>query len=168
MSIFCEADVLGHVLGIISNLKFVPWIQNNAKPMASRMRSWCQDNVKPMSNQRRKWCQDECEADVKIMRSRCQGECEADVKMNAKPISRQCEADVKATAKPMSREMRSRCQDKCEADVKKALTDRHLHAQTSTPNGSTHKRIDARWKQADKYFPSMFALITSIPSISLS
>ena len=96
------------------------------------------------------------------MRSRCQD--------NTKPMSRrmrsrcqdECEADIKTT--------RSRCQEKCEADVKKALTDRHLHAQTSTPDGSTHthKRIDARWKHADKYFPSMFAVITSIPSISLA
>ena len=51
--------------------------------------------------------------------------------------------------------MRSRCRGYCEVDVKKALTGKHLHAQTSTLNTSTdthtHTQIDVRWKHADRY-----------------
>ena len=120
----------------------------------------------------RSLCQEEGEADVSIiLGSRCESKCEADVRVNAKPMSGKMRSRCHDNAKPMSRRMRSRCQDECEADVKataKPMSRRHPHAHT--PNGSTHahKQIDAKWKHAVRYVLSMFALITSLPSISLA
>ena len=122
-----------------------------------------------------------------IMRSLCQEECEADVTINAKPMSRYCEADVETDAKPMSGWTRSRCQhnakpmsrqmrshrsrwqSECEADAKataKPMSRRYSHAHTSNGSTHAHKQIDAKWKQAVRYVLSLFALITSLPSIS--
>ena len=129
-------------------------VPDNAKPMSIRMRSRCQYySAKPMSNL----------TTLNIILHM--------ISENAKPMSIRMRSRCQYNAKPMSRRMRSRCQDACEADVKataKPTSRSHSHAHT--PNGSTHahKHLDAKWKHAVRYVLSMFALLTSPPSISLA
>ena len=145
-------------------------ISDNAKPMSIRMRSRCQYySAEPVSNLTTlniilHMITVHATPKSIIMRSRCQY-------FSAKPMSKRMRSRCQYNAKPMSRRMRSRCQDECEADVKataKPMSRRHSHAHT--PNGSTHahKQIDAKWKHAVRIVLSMFALITSFPSISLA
>ena len=105
-----------------------------------------------------------------IMRNRCQeGKTHAcqetakpmsrrKSKPNAKPMSRYCEADVNA----MMEVLQSQgilgvkgCWSQCEDDVE---------------NGSAHahKQMDAKWKHAAISVLYMFAVITSLPSVSLA
>ena len=174
----CEADV--NMMRSLCQGECEADVKTNAKPMSGRPRSRCREGI-------RKWKHAVCEAYVKKnVKPMPVLFCEADVKTNvkpmsgwmrsrchdnAKPMSRRMRSRCHDNAKPMSRRMWSRCQDECEADVKataKPMSRRLSHAHT--PNGSTHahKQIDAKWKHAVRYVLSMFALITSLPSISLA
>ena len=152
--LFCEADVLGRVLGILFNLEFIPSIEDNAKPMSTRMRSRCQDNAKPMPTRIWEFCRVKvgwvsrvvgvnakpmsriCAADVKIMRSRCRDECEVDINTTAKPMSRRQSQAVSCMYR------RARMME--------------VHTNALTADGNT---------QTDSFLP-IFALITRRPSSS--
>ena len=126
---FCRAKV-----GWVSRVK------PNAKPMSSRVRSRCQDNAKPMSKRIWEFCR------VKV------GWVSRVVGVNAKPMSRMCAADVKI--------MRSRCRDESEVDINttaKPMSRRQSQAVSCMYRRAwimdvhIYKRIDARWKQTDRY-----------------
>ena len=90
---------------------------------------------------------------------------------NAKPMSGWTRSLCQDDAKPMSRQMRSRSQDECKADVTatvKPMPRRHSHAHTLNGSKHEHKHIDAKWKHTVRHVLSLFAVITSPPSISIA
>ena len=112
----------------------------------------CQETAKPMS--RRKF-----KSNAKL------------IPENAKPMSGWTRSLCQDDAKPMSRQMRSRSQDECKADVTatvKPMPRRHSHAHTLNGSKHEHKHIDAKWKHIVKHVLSLFAFITSPPSISIA
>ena len=159
----CEADV--NMMRSLCQGECEADVKTNAKPMSGRPRSRCREGI-------RKWKHAVCEAYVKKnVKPMPVLFCEADVKTNVKPMSGWMRSRCHDNAKPMSRRMWSRCQDECEADVRapaKPVSRMRPHAHT--PNGSTHahKQTDAKWKHAVRYVLCMFALITSLTSISLA